>query len=105
MLVLRKMDLFDVNYGFKMAQIRELFEATSKEYEERFELAMKAADYSIDEIIEQAKLECTEIFQNLQEINMYNQSARDDLERINVMFSVGINYEDDWLRFIGVQAG
>lgn len=102
MLILRKLDLFDVNYGFKMARIRELFEKTSQEYDERFELAMKAADFSIGEIIVQAKAECAEIYQNLQEINMYNHSARADLEKVNAMFSVGIDYEEDWLKFIGI---
>ena len=103
MLILRKLDLFDVNYGFRMAQIRKLFEETNKEYDEKFEIAMMAADLSIDAIIEQAKKECIEIYQNLEEMNLYNQSVRGDLERINTMFSIGINYEDDWLKFIGVQ--
>ena len=104
MLILRKADLFDVNYGFKMAQIRNVFEETDRKYEEEFELAMKTANYMIDDIIEQAKSECKEIYENLEEMNMLNQSARGDLQRVNRLFSVGIDYEDDWLKFIGVQA-
>ncbi len=103
MLILRKIDLFDVNYGFKMAQIRELFDRTEKEYEERFDLAMIAANTEIESIIKQAKQECMDIYDNLQDMNMGEQTARTDLERVNKMFSVGINYEEDWLRFIGVQ--
>ena len=33
---------------------------------------------------------------------MYNQSARRELETVNKLFTVGIDYEEDWLRFIGV---
>lgn len=102
MLILRKVDLFDVNYGFKMAQIRELFANTDKEYEEQFELAMKVADIEVEQIIMQAKQECIEIYNNLQEMDMSRQSARGDLEKVNTLFSVGIDYDADWLRFIGI---
>lgn len=103
MLILQKADLFDVNYGFKMAKIRKLFEETNQEYDRKYELAMQAADVKIEELIEQAKLECASIYENLNEINMYENSVRGDVEKISSMFSVGINFEEDWLRFIGVQ--
>ncbi len=102
MLLLRKLDLFDVNYGFKMGKIRELFENTNREYDEKFDIAMQAADCSIEELLEQARIECKAIYSNLQEISMYDQTARNDLEKINTMFSVGVSFEDDWLRFLGV---
>lgn len=103
MLILQKADLFDVNYGFKMAKIRKLFEETNQEYDRKYELAMQVADVKIEELIEQAKLECASIYENLNEINMYASSVRGDVEKISSMFSVGINFEEDWLRFIGVQ--
>lgn len=105
MLILKKLDLFDVNYGFKIAQIRNLFEETNKEYEEQYELAQQAADYSIDEIINMARHECISIYDNLEEMDMKKSSAREDLEKINQLFSVGISFEEDWLRFLGVSNG
>lgn len=102
MLILRKADLFDVNYGFKMAQIRKLFENTNIMYEQQFQLAMDVADYRIEEIINEAKNECMVIYENLEEIDIRRTSVRDDMEKINSMFSVGIEFEADWLRFIGV---
>ncbi len=104
LLILRKADLFDVNYGFKMAQIRELFEKTELEYEKQFELSKRAADFEIDKIINQARQECMDIYENLQDLNMGSKSSRDDLEKINKMFSVGVNFEDDWMKFLGIQA-
>lgn len=104
MLILQKIDLFDVNYGFKMAKIRKLFEETNLEYEKKYELAMLTADIKISELIEQAKTECISIYENLNEINVYENSVRSDVNKINSMFSIGINFEDDWLRFIGIQS-
>ena len=85
-----------------MAQIRTLFSEANQEYEAKYELAMKTADIKIEEIIEQARMECLSIYENLNEMNLFTNSVRDDVEKINSMFSVGINFEDDWLSFMGV---
>lgn len=103
MLILQKVDLFDVNYGFKMAKIRALFEETNQAYDREFELAMQAADRKIEELMELAKMECVSIYDNLNEMNMYENFVRGDVEKISSMFSVGINFEEDWLRFLGFQ--
>ena len=100
MLILKKADLFDVNYGFKLAQIRRLFEETNLEYKRKYELATQTADIEIGKLIEQVKGECISIYENLNEMNMYESSVRGDVEKINSMFSVGINFEEDWLKFI-----
>lgn len=102
MLILREADLFGVNYGFKMAKIKELFKEAEREFNEQYELAEKAADMQIDEIIQMARNECVSIYENLNEINMYEQSVRNDVEKINTMFSIGIDFQQDWLRFLGV---
>lgn len=101
MLILKKLDLFDVNYGFKAGQIKKLFAEAEFEYDKRFEMA-QAADFSIDEIILAAKKECQEIYENLQEISMYDQSIRKDLTRISNMFSADVHFDGDWSRFIGM---
>ena len=101
-LILKKADLFDVQYGFKMTQIRQLFAETEKEYQELCNDANKFADERIDAIIELARVECREIYDNLEEINIHNDSARESLEKINGMFSMNIDFEERWLAFIGI---
>ena len=87
MLILQKADLFDVKYGFKMAQIRTLFEEANREYEKKYEFAMKAADIKIEEIIELAKMECVAIYENLCEIDIYKKSVREDVEKKFFIFN------------------
>lgn len=101
MLILKKADLFDVRQGFKMTQIRQLFKDTNDQFNQIYDTSSEYTDEVINNMIERAKEECKVIYENLEEINYREQSARDSLEKINNMFSMNINFEEDWLRFIG----
>ena len=102
MLILKKLDLFDVQYGFKIANIRKIFEEERDEYNRKLDIATNTADQKINMIIDQTKLECRKIYDNLAEIDIKQESARPTLEKINDMFSMGIDFEDEWQKFIGI---
>lgn len=102
MLILKKLDLFDVRFGFKMAQIRKLFAESRDEYRQECEISREYADNQITQIIENAKKESYAIYENLMEFDPKTDSARPELEKINKMFSMNIDFEKDWLSFIGV---
>lgn len=102
LLILKKVDLFDVDYGFKMSQIRKLFKETREAYISEFEIASSYADSEVEWIIERAKQESMEIYENLQEIDLKQQSVRGELEKINHTFSMDIDFEKDWLKFLGI---
>ena len=101
MLVLKKLDLFGVSEGLKITQIRNLFNEAREEYDTEYMMMTQYADYNINEIIGKAKNECIDIYYSLQELDYKNSSVRNDLQRINNMFSMNINFEEDWLKFIG----
>lgn len=102
MLMLKKLDLFDVQYGFKMSQIRKLFEETNNEYKEQYNIAAQYTDDETKLMLDKAKQQCREIYENLQELDYNKESARGELEKINNLFSMNIDFEKDWLRFLGV---
>ncbi len=102
LLILKKADLFNVEFGFKMSKIRKLFETSRLEYEQEYALSKEYADTEIQAIIEQARQESVEIYQHMCEFDPKYDSAREDLERINRMFSIGIDFETEWLNYIGI---
>lgn len=102
MLILEKADLFDVRFGFKINSIKKVFEEERQAYIADIEFASQQAEIKIDEILSMAKTECRNIYNNLQEIDPHKDSVRGQLESINSMFSMNINYEDKWLTFLGV---
>ena len=102
MLVLQKADLFNVRFGFKIQKIREEFSKAETDYN----LAIQSADdYNtivIREIIEEAKSECVDVYNNLTTLNHYEHSVSESLERVNNMFEMKISFKNEWLKFIGM---
>lgn len=102
MLILKKADLFGVRQGFKMSKIRALFSEAREERVRMYEASTQVANAEIDKKIEIAREESIAIYDRLEECDIKTYSVRDDLEKINHMFCMNINFEDDWLKFIGV---
>ena len=102
MLILKKADLFDVEFGFKMSQVRKLFSTSRQAYEEANVISQKYADEQIEQIIQQARYQSKEIYNSLMEINPHKESARPELEKISRMFSMDIDFEKEWLYFLGI---
>lgn len=101
MLILQKADLFDVRYGFKINAIRDLFEKTQQEFDKKSALARNYTFSEIENMITQAKIDTLEIYHRLTESNMFENEVRGDLEKINQMFNMGIDFEKDWRAFSG----
>lgn len=102
MLILQKADLFDVRFGFKINAVKKVFEEERLAYDQKMERVERQSYAQIDEIIRQAKEQSMEIYNNLQEINPKEKSVRSQLECINSMFSMNIDYNAEWLRFLGI---
>lgn len=101
MIILKKADLFNVQRGFRMTQIRTLFSKAEAEVAEMYSVSRDYADSEIKRIIEQARTECHSISDNLSEMNLSRDSVRYELEKINKMFSMGIDFDQEWLEFMG----
>ena len=102
MLILQKADLFDVRFGFKINAVKKVFEESCLEYNERVAYAEQYSNAQIEKIIAMAREDGLKIYKELQEINIREQSIRGHLQTINNMFSMNINFEAEWLRFIGI---
>lgn len=102
MLILQKADLFDVRFGFKMNAIRKVFSEEQKIYAAEMDAAESYTSETIDAIIANAQAESKTIYNDLMALDPTNVSVRGDLEKVNRMFSMNINFEKEWLHFIGM---
>lgn len=102
MLILQKADLFDVRFGLKMENIRKVFNQERTTYALEMEATEKYSYTQIEEIIYMAREESRIIYNNLQELDPKKQSVRGQLNTINKMFSMNIDFDAEWLRFIGM---
>ena len=104
LLILKKADLFNVRHGFKMSQIRKLFSDSEKQLSSQFELVEDSTDKEIRKMIDEARMECREIHDRLDEIDYKEQEVTPELQKISSLFCMDIDFEREWMKFIGPQA-
>ena len=102
MLILQKADLFDVRFGYKMSAIKQAFDEERAAYSEKLTIAEQYSAQQIEAILVAAKEESLNIYNQLQEIDPKTQSVRGQLNSMNQLFNMDIDYEKDWLKFIGI---
>lgn len=102
MLVLQKADLFDVRFGFKLNALRAMFAEEREKYNQEVMVAENYTNQEIEQLLEKAKQDSREIYQELMELDPHTQSVRSSLNKVNQMFQMNINFEAEWLRFIGI---
>ena len=102
MLILQKADLFDVRFGFKVEKVKGIFEEERALFVRDMQIAEQSAYMRIEDIIKEAREESMQIYENLQELNPKKQSVRGQLEGINRMFNMDIDFDAEWLKFIGM---
>lgn len=101
MLILQKADLFDVRFGFKINAVKEIFEEERQAFDYEMSLVESYSNEQIALIIQKTREECVDIYNNLIEFDPQNNSVRGDLERINRMFGMGIDFDSEWSNFTG----
>lgn len=101
LLILEKADLFDVHYGFKLTQIRNMFEKERNEFKIACEESNKYAENNEEEILAAIKRDTKDIYNSICRERASDKDDRDDLERINQMLNMQLDYEKDWLAYLG----
>lgn len=102
MLILQKADLFDVRFGYKISAIKQVFNEEREAYSLELATAEQYSTQRIEAILEATKEESLNIYNQLQEIDPKKQSVRGQLNSMNQLFGMDIDYEKDWLRFMGI---
>ena len=94
MLVLQQADLFNVRVGFKINNIRNLSEEENSKYNKKIAIAENYADAVINQTLENADREVYEIEENLFKLDPYAQLARGELDKINQIFNIDIDFQE-----------
>ncbi|GAA0077097.1 hypothetical protein UT300005_14750 [Clostridium sp. CTA-5] len=102
MLILEKMDLFNTKYGLLVANIEKAFEETKESYLASFSSLNENANDKIDEILNGVEEEISIVKFRLKNLDMYNDNVQEDLEGINKIFDMNIDFDSEWNEFIGV---
>lgn len=100
MLVLQKLDLFDVQYGLLVTNIERVFNEANDEYmqesSELFEISSKEINTYINMIEDHVK----EIQESISKIDAYEEEVNSYLEEFNTLFDMEIDFNSEWNEFI-----
>ncbi|WP_423188950.1 hypothetical protein ACO1PF_10200 [Alkalibacterium sp. f15] len=102
MSVLQKSDLFDVKYGFKMNKIRDVFNEVNLEFDHYVGLASEYTQGTVHQMIQEARADSISVYNNLTNLNPYEKDVSGDLKKVADTFNMDIQFEDEWLKFMGL---
>lgn len=101
MLILQKLDLFNVRYGLLVANIEKAFNEENEQY-----LAASQANYNygfslMDEQIEALQKDINDIQESLSVLDVYHDDVTPYLQRISQIFDMQIDFEKEWAEYVG----
>ena len=96
MLLLEKMDLFDVKYGLLVANIEKVFDEENQNYLKQSDLLQIEGEQAMNEYIQRLNEHITNIKQSIVMLNMFENDVTPMLDEINRIFNMGIDYKKEW---------
>lgn len=99
MLILQKMDIFNVRYGLMVAKIKEIFEEGRAEYREQLQQLENETYKNIDKILEQTEFELFNVITDISSADINEKDLKDEIDIINKTFNMGIDLEKEWNQF------
>lgn len=101
MVLLEELDLFNLKYGFLIANIEKIFDEEKDKYikksEENFNYYTDKMQAQLESIKESISISVN----NIKNLDAYEDDVIDDLDRINKIFGMNINFEEEWRKYLG----
>ena len=99
MLILQKMDIFNVRYGLMVAKIKEIFEEGRAEYREQLKLLEDETYTNIDKLLEEAEFELFNVITDISSADINEKDLKEEIDIINKTFNMGIDLQEEWNQF------
>lgn len=100
MIVLQKMDLFDVQYGLLVANIEKVFDEANEEYVRESEALFQNSSKEIDIYMSNIKEHIEEIKESISKVDIHKEEITPYLEKLNTIFDMEIDFNAEWNEFI-----
>lgn len=100
MLVLNKMDLFNVQYGLLTANIDKLFAKENERFIEESTILLEEGHQISDQELQILERDITDMIESIQILDIRNNDALESLDGVNKLFSMGIDFGDEWRYFL-----
>lgn len=102
MLVLNKLDLFNNKYGFLVSNIENIFEEENNRYVAMRNELLQEGRQVFEEEIQSIVSKIESIKSSINELNIYKDEVVPYLDKINEIFDMGIDFEEEWMDYLQV---
>lgn len=102
MLVLQKMDLFDIQYGLLVANIEKVFNEANEEYFNESNELFENSSKEIEAYMNNIKGHIEEIKESISKVDIHKEEITPYLEKLNTLFNMEIDFNSEWNEFIEV---
>lgn len=99
MLILQEADLFDVKYGLLTANIDQIFEEEHGNYVCQSDWLLNEGAEDMAQQMESIKGQIVQIKESIGEIDLYNDDVSVELEKLNKIYDMGIDFQQEWTDF------
>lgn len=99
MLILEKADFFDVKYGILVENIDSAFREEQEFFENSSKELLIQSKLNMESGIEKVKDQLFEIQMQMKAMNFYEEDAVLQLNKINEIYDMGIDFDKEWLEF------
>ena len=101
MVLLEELDLFNLKYGFLIANIEKIFDEEKDKYMKKSEENFNYYTDKMQAQLESIKESISISVNNIKNLDAYEDDVIDDLDRINKIFGMNINFEEEWRKYLG----
>ena len=99
MLVLEQADLFDVQYGLLLANIETAYQEEWTQYQSESKQLLTEAKVNMENALEKIQNQVAQIQTNIKEMNLYTEDVVPQLNQINQIYNMGIDFDLEWKTF------
>ncbi len=96
-----KVGLFNVRYGLLSANIEKIFNEENARYVEESKKLLAEGYQASSHDLKLITANITEIMESMKLLDMQKDDALESLENVNHLFSMGIDFEEEWYYFSG----
>ncbi|RMD02318.1 hypothetical protein D9O40_06690 [Clostridium autoethanogenum] len=100
MLVLQKLDLFDVQYGLLISNMEKVFDEANEEYLNESNILFENNSEEINRYMNNIKAHMQEIQESISKVDINKEEITPYLEKLNELFDMEINFNSEWNEFI-----
>lgn len=102
MLILDKLDLFDVRYGLLAANINQIFEEEYQSYVSESDELIAQGSRDMEVFMENMQSQIAELEKSIRTLDPYKDDAGVVLEQINQTYDMQIDFTAEWNSFVSV---